>query len=232
MDGFCSDAQSSPANGVHGVNTLYAGLVAHPKSRKWIFPSFVLSAAAVRRHRSRFRQMAGGHRPDHPRRLRSVGNQPGADVNPMYLTEFSGTPACRCRRPTSGCLTTRVASRDRPSRRNLREGTAGDARLLGQAEANATAFTADGYFRTGDVGVFDERGFLKIVDRLKDMILVSGFNVYPNEIERSPPPVPACWNAPASACRREDRRGGQAVRRQDADATLTARNWWRFAARK
>ena len=50
-------------------------------------------------------------------------------------------------------------------------------------EANAAAFTSDGYFRTGDVGVFDEKGFLKIVDRKKDMIIVSGFNVYPNEIE-------------------------------------------------
>jgi long-chain acyl-CoA synthetase len=50
-------------------------------------------------------------------------------------------------------------------------------------EANAAAFTADGYFRTGDIGVFDDKGFLKIVDRKKDMILVSGFNVFPNEIE-------------------------------------------------
>jgi long-chain acyl-CoA synthetase len=43
--------------------------------------------------------------------------------------------------------------------------------------------TADGWFKTGDIGVMDERGFFKIVDRKKDMILVSGFNVYPNEIE-------------------------------------------------
>jgi long-chain acyl-CoA synthetase len=43
--------------------------------------------------------------------------------------------------------------------------------------------TPDGAFRTGDIGVMDERGFVKIVDRKKDMILVSGFNVYPNEIE-------------------------------------------------
>jgi len=43
--------------------------------------------------------------------------------------------------------------------------------------------TADGYFRTGDIGIMDERGFVKIVDRKKDMILVSGFNVYPAEIE-------------------------------------------------
>jgi long-chain acyl-CoA synthetase len=50
-------------------------------------------------------------------------------------------------------------------------------------DANAAAFTADGYFRTGDIGVFDAAGFLKIVDRKKDMIIVSGFNVYPNEVE-------------------------------------------------
>lgn len=43
--------------------------------------------------------------------------------------------------------------------------------------------TADGYFRTGDIGVMDEKGYFKIVDRKKDMILVSGFNVYPNEVE-------------------------------------------------
>ena len=43
--------------------------------------------------------------------------------------------------------------------------------------------TADGFFKTGDIGIMDERGFTKIVDRKKDMILVSGFNVYPSEIE-------------------------------------------------
>jgi long-chain acyl-CoA synthetase len=43
--------------------------------------------------------------------------------------------------------------------------------------------TADGFFKSGDIGLMDERGFIKIVDRKKDMILVSGFNVYPNEIE-------------------------------------------------
>jgi long-chain acyl-CoA synthetase len=45
------------------------------------------------------------------------------------------------------------------------------------------AMTADGYFKTGDIGVMDERGYFRIVDRKKDMILVSGFNVYPNELE-------------------------------------------------
>jgi long-chain acyl-CoA synthetase len=50
-------------------------------------------------------------------------------------------------------------------------------------EETANVMTADGYFRTGDIGVMTPDGYTKIVDRKKDMILVSGFNVYPNEIE-------------------------------------------------
>ncbi len=50
-------------------------------------------------------------------------------------------------------------------------------------EETAESFTKSGYLKTGDVGIMDEKGFIKIVDRKKDMILVSGFNVYPNEIE-------------------------------------------------
>ena len=50
-------------------------------------------------------------------------------------------------------------------------------------DETAKVMTADGYFKTGDIGVQDSRGFFKIIDRKKDMILVSGFNVYPNEIE-------------------------------------------------
>ena len=52
-----------------------------------------------------------------------------------------------------------------------------------QPEENAKAFTPDGYMRTGDIGIMDERGYTKIVDRKKDMIIVSGFNVFPNELE-------------------------------------------------
>ncbi len=50
-------------------------------------------------------------------------------------------------------------------------------------DETAKAMTADGFFRSGDIGMVDERGYFRIVDRKKDMILVSGFNVYPNEIE-------------------------------------------------
>jgi long-chain acyl-CoA synthetase len=66
-----------------------------------------------------------------------------------------------------------------------------------QPEANAASFTPDGYFKTGDIGTFDAQGFLKIVDRKKDMILVSGFNVYPNEIEAV---ATACAGVAECAC--------------------------------
>jgi long-chain acyl-CoA synthetase len=52
-----------------------------------------------------------------------------------------------------------------------------------QPEENKKAFTDDGYMRTGDIGIMDERGYTKIVDRKKDMIIVSGFNVFPSELE-------------------------------------------------
>lgn len=52
-----------------------------------------------------------------------------------------------------------------------------------QPEETAQAFTTDGFMRTGDIGLMDERGFIKIIDRKKDMIFVSGFNVFPNELE-------------------------------------------------
>jgi long-chain acyl-CoA synthetase len=76
-------------------------------------------------------------------------------------------------------------------------------------EANATAFTADGYFRTGDIGVFDARGYLKIVDRKKDMIIVSGFNVYPNEVEAV---AAACAGIAECACvGKPDEKTGEAI---------------------
>ena len=52
-----------------------------------------------------------------------------------------------------------------------------------QPQETAKVMTADGFFKSGDVGIMDARGYIKIVDRKKDMILVSGFNVYPNEVE-------------------------------------------------
>jgi long-chain acyl-CoA synthetase len=73
-----------------------------------------------------------------------------------------------------------------------------------QPEATASSFTEDGYFKTGDIAVMDEDGYFQIVDRKKDMILVSGFNVYPNEIEDAVAAMPgvmesACVGMPSEA---------------------------------
>ncbi len=74
----------------------------------------------------------------------------------------------------------------------LPQGSAGEIAIRGpqvmagywqRPDETAKAMTADGFFRTGDIGVMDEQGYFRIIDRKKDMILVSGFNVYPNEIE-------------------------------------------------
>jgi long-chain acyl-CoA synthetase len=71
-------------------------------------------------------------------------------------------------------------------------GTAGELAVRGpqvmagywqQPDETAKVMTADGFMRTGDIGLMDERGYIKLIDRKKDMIKVSGFNVYPNEIE-------------------------------------------------
>ena len=78
-------------------------------------------------------------------------------------------------------------------------------------EATADSFTADGqWLRTGDVAVIDDDGFVKIVDRIKDMILVSGFNVYPNEIEDVAAGHPAVENCAAIGI--PDAKTGEAVK--------------------
>ena len=89
-------------------------------------------------------------------------------------------------------------------------------------DETAKVMTADGFFKSGDVGIMDEDGYVKIVDRKKDMILVSGFNVYPNEVEdvvASHPGVleVACVGVP-------DTNSGEAVKLYvvKRDAALTA----------
>jgi long-chain acyl-CoA synthetase len=66
-----------------------------------------------------------------------------------------------------------------------------------QPETTAEAMTEDGYFKTGDIAIMDEEGYFRIVDRKKDMILVSGFNVFPNEIEEEVAGMPGVLE---SAC--------------------------------
>ncbi|MGK5007359.1 long-chain-fatty-acid--CoA ligase [Janthinobacterium sp. LB2P70] len=89
-------------------------------------------------------------------------------------------------------------------------------------DETAKSMTADGFFKTGDVGVMDERGYVKIVDRKKDMIIVSGFNVYPNEVEDV---VASCPGVLECACIGvPDANAGEAVKvfvvRKDPNLTV------------
>jgi long-chain acyl-CoA synthetase len=77
-------------------------------------------------------------------------------------------------------------------------------------DETAKVMTADGYFRTGDIGVVDERGYFRIVDRKKDMILVSGFNVYPNEVEDVITQMPGVLECAAVGV--PDEKAGEAVK--------------------
>jgi long-chain acyl-CoA synthetase len=77
-------------------------------------------------------------------------------------------------------------------------------------DETAKVMTADGYFKTGDIGIMDERGYTKIVDRKKDMILVSGFNVYPNEVEDVVAAMPGVLEAAAVGV--PDDKTGEAVK--------------------
>jgi long-chain acyl-CoA synthetase len=77
-------------------------------------------------------------------------------------------------------------------------------------DETARVMTADGYFKSGDIGVVDARGFFKIVDRKKDMILVSGFNVYPNEVEEVVSTCPGVMECAAVGV--PDEKTGEAVK--------------------
>ncbi|HEV7411165.1 MAG TPA: AMP-binding protein, partial [Bradyrhizobium sp.] len=185
MDGFIQTLQQAKPTVFMGVNTLYAGLVAHPKITEVDFSNLRLSggggAAVIAAVSDKWEKITG--------QIIREGyglseTSPVLSFNPMYLTEFSGTTGVPM--PSTDIRLLDDSDRD------VAIGEAGEICAKGpqimsgyweKPEANALAFTADGYFRTGDVGVFDEKGFLKIVDRKKDMIIVSGFNVYPNEVE-------------------------------------------------
>lgn len=95
-------------------------------------------------------------------------------------------------------------------------------------DETAKVMTPDGYFKSGDVGIMDERGYTRIIDRKKDMILVSGFNVYPNEIEDTVAAMPGVLEVAAVGV--PDARSGEAVKlvvvRKDEALTEAAVRAW------
>ncbi|KQY86067.1 long-chain-fatty-acid--CoA ligase [Pelomonas sp. Root1444] len=110
---------------------------------------------------------------------------PAATINPLDQRAFNGSIGL----PVPS---TEIAIRDDEGR-DLPIGERGEICIRGpqvmagywkRPEETANAMCADGFFKSGDIGIMDARGFVRIVDRKKDMILVSGFNVYPTEIEQ------------------------------------------------
>ncbi len=95
-------------------------------------------------------------------------------------------------------------------------------------DETARVMTADGYLRTGDIGIMDERGYTRIVDRKKDMILVSGFNVYPNEVEDVVAACPGVLECAAVGV--PDEHSGEAVKlfvvRKDPSLTAATVAQW------
>ena len=225
MDSFVETLKKSRLTVFMGVNTLYAGLVMHPKIREVDFSHLHLAggggAAVVGATSAKWKEITGQF-------IREgyglSETSPVLSFNPASIKEFSGTTGL----PLPG---TDIKLLD-DSGAEVALGQSGEVCAKGpqvmrgywnQPEANSAAFTPDGYFKTGDVGVFDEQGFLKIVDRKKDMVLVSGFNVYPNEVEAV---ATACPGVAECACVGvPDDKTGEAVKLfvvKAPGATLTA----------
>jgi long-chain acyl-CoA synthetase len=109
---------------------------------------------------------------------------PSASCNPVTNTAFSGTIGVPLPNTWMKCID--------DDGQEVPLGQPGEIAIKGpqvmagywqRPDETAKVMTADGYFKSGDIGVMDERGYFRIVDRKKDMVLVSGFNVYPNEVE-------------------------------------------------
>ncbi|MGB3490144.1 MAG: long-chain fatty acid--CoA ligase [Xanthobacteraceae bacterium] len=185
IGGFIKELQKYQVNSFPAVNTLYNALVNHPDFSKIDFSKLKAS-------------FGGGmatQKPVAEAWLKATGcalsegyglseTSPTLTCNPADTDKFTGTIGL----PVPS---TWLSIRDDDGN-EVPLGEAGEICAKGpqvmagywnRQDETANVMTPDGYFRTGDVGVMDERGYTKIVDRKKDMILVSGFNVYPNEIE-------------------------------------------------
>ena len=183
--GFIDELKKWPFTFFNGVNTLYESLLNHPDINDVDFSSMKLSgtggSACRKSTADRWQQLTGKVL------LEGYGlseTSPSVSVSPTHLTEFNGFVGL----PIPN---TEISIRDDDGKA-VKRGEPGEICVKGpqvmkgywqNEEATAEAIGADGFFKTGDIGTLNKGGFLAIVDRKKDMILVSGFNVYPNEIE-------------------------------------------------
>ncbi|ERT96564.1 hypothetical protein P041_02279 [Brucella sp. 04-5288] len=182
---FVKELKKYPVHIFPGLNTLFNGLMNNPDFQTLDFKPLILTLgggmAVQRPVAERWQHMTGCHITE------GYGlseTSPVACANALDATEFTGTIGLPM-------PSTDVVIRDDDGS-DLPLGKVGEICVRGpqvmkgywnRPEETARAIMADGFFRTGDMGFMDERGYTKIVDRKKDMILVSGFNVYPNEIE-------------------------------------------------
>lgn len=183
-DAFISAIKPYQFTTFAGINTLFVGLSQHPEFKKCDFSKLKLT-------------VSGGTA------LTSAAVDAWKNVTGCEITEGYGlsetAPVAAFNDASNvayGTVGKPVIGTDiailSPDGTHLPAGESGEIAVKGpqvmqgywqRPEATAEVMTADGYFRTGDIGVYNEDGNIQIVDRLKDMVIVSGFNVYPNEIE-------------------------------------------------
>jgi long-chain acyl-CoA synthetase len=168
-----------------GVNTLFNALLNNPEFHKLDFSTLQLTLgggmAVQKAVAERWEKVTGKPL------IEAYGlteTSPAATINPLDLPEYNGSIGL----PISS---TDLILRDDDGK-EVALGERGEICIRGpqvmagywqRPDETAKIIDRDGWLATGDIGVLDERGFVRIVDRKKDMILVSGFNVYPNEIE-------------------------------------------------
>src|SRR5215467_7651252 len=224
MDGFVDILRKAHCTIFTGVNTLFGGLLMHPKIADVDFTALRVAigggAAVLPTTSSKWKALTGNDI------LEGYGlseTSPILTLNPMTAVGFTATVGLPL--PSTDIKLLDADDREAALGEPGEICAKGPQVMNGywqKPEANAAAFTPDGYFRTGDVGIFNEQGFLKIVDRKKDMIIVSGFNVYPSEVEAV---AAACTGVAECACvGRPDEKTGEAVRlfvAQARGATLT-----------
>jgi long-chain acyl-CoA synthetase len=185
IPGFVKELKNNRFTAISGLNTLYNALLNHPDFSAVDFSQLRLASAG-----GMAMQQAVADRWQKATKvpiLEGYGlteTSPVATTNPVDQTEFSGTIGL----PVPSTV---ITIRD-DDEKILPVGQTGEICIAGpqvmkgywqRPEETAKVMAKDGAFKTGDIGVMDERGYVKIVDRKKDMILVSGFNVYPNELE-------------------------------------------------
>ena len=182
---FVKVLQKRPFHMLPAVNTLFNALLQNPEFRTLDFAPLCMSQAggmAASEGTAREWKKATGNT-----MIEGWGMSETCAIgtnNPVNNSAFSGTIGL----PLPGID---IAIKDEDGH-DVSLGDAGEICIRGpnvtpgyyqQPQENALAFTADGFLRTGDIGMMDREGYTRIIDRKKDMILVSGFNVYPNEIE-------------------------------------------------